>query len=124
MMGRRGGRGFGPGGGGPELDPLIGLNDASKPLRSKLLAVPALRARYLGYVREIAEKWLDWKKLGPQAKIYQDLIREEVSLDTRKLYSTEAFDSGLEGGEQSLRAFVDKRREYLLKVTDPKGQLQ
>ena len=42
-MGPRGGRGFGPGGGGPTLDPLIGLNDASKPLRSKLLAVPALR---------------------------------------------------------------------------------
>jgi hypothetical protein len=33
-MGRRGGRGFGPGGGGPQLDPLIGLDDPSKPLRS------------------------------------------------------------------------------------------
>ena len=59
---------------------------AAKPLRSKLLAVPALRARYLAYVREIAETWLDWKKLGPMARTYQDLIREEVKLDTRKLY--------------------------------------
>ena len=73
-MGRRGGRGFGPGGGGPTLDPLIGLNDPTKPLRSKLLAVPALRARYLAYVRDIAERWLDWKKLGPLARSYQALI--------------------------------------------------
>ena len=126
MMGRRGGgRGFGgPGGGGPELDPLVGLNDPSKPLRSKLLAVPALRTRYLAYVREIAEKWLDWKKLGQMAKTYQDLIREEVALDTRKLYSTEAFETGLEGGPDSLRTFVEARRQYLLKVTDPKAQLK
>jgi hypothetical protein len=118
-MGRRGGRGFGPGGGGPDLDPLIGLNDTSKPLRSKLLAVPALRARYMAYVRDIAERWLDWKKLGPLAKSYQAVIADEVKLDTRKLYSTEAFESGLDGGEDSLRRFVEARREFLLKVTVP-----
>src|SRR5207249_2394336 len=61
--GGRGGFG-GPGGGGPDLDPLVGLNDSSKPLRSKLLAVPALRARYMTYVRDIATKWLDWNRLG------------------------------------------------------------
>ena len=68
--------------------------------------------------------WLDWKKLGPMARTYQDLIREEVKLDTRKLYSTEAFESGLETGEQSLKKFVDERREYLLKVTDPKAAVE
>ena len=118
-MGRRGGRGFGPGGGGPDLDPLIGLNDPSKPLRSKLLAVPALRARYLSYVRDIADRWLDWKKLGPLARSYQAVIADEVKLDTRKLYSTEAFETGLEGGDDSLRRFVEQRREFLLKVTAP-----
>ena len=109
-----GGRG-GPNMRGPELDPLIGLDDATKPLRSKLLAVPALRTKYLGYVREIAEKWLDWNKLGPLAAKYQSVIAEDVKLDTRKLYSTEAFETGLTG-ENSLKTFVDKRREYLLKV--------
>jgi hypothetical protein len=48
-----------PGAGGVELDPLVGADDTSRPLRSKLLAVPALRARYLKYVRDIAERWLD-----------------------------------------------------------------
>ncbi len=65
-----GGRGAGPGPGGPmmgggpggrppgaggppsgiELDPLVGLDDTRKPLRSRLLAVPALKARYLAHV--------------------------------------------------------------------------
>jgi hypothetical protein len=123
-MGRRGGRGFGPGGGGPDLDPLIGLNDPSKPLRSKLLAVPALRARYLSYVREIADRWLDWKMLGPLARSYQAVIADEVKLDTRKLYSTEAFETGLEGGDDSLRRFVEQRREFLLKITAPATALK
>ena len=58
------------------------------------------------------------------ARTYQDLIREEVKLDTRKLYSTEAFEAGLETGDEALKKFVDERREYLLKVTDPKAQLK
>ena len=110
------GGGRGPNTRGPDLDPLIGLDDATKPLRSKLLAVPALRAKYLGYVRDIAEKWLNWNKLGPLAAKYQSVIADDVKLDTRKLYATAAFETGLTG-ENSLKTFVDKRREYLLKVT-------
>jgi hypothetical protein len=67
-------RGFGGGDGGVTLDPLIGLDGSTKPLRLKLLAVPALRARYLAYVREIAENWLDWRTLGPLASTYRTLI--------------------------------------------------
>jgi hypothetical protein len=106
------GRFGGPGRqGGAELDPLVGLNDGDKALRSKLLAVPALRAKYLGYVRDIAEKWLDWKTLGPVAQRYHDLIAADVRADTRKIYSSEEFDSGLEG----LRTFAGRRRAFLLK---------
>jgi hypothetical protein len=119
-----GGRGFGPGGGGPELDPLVGLQDSSKPLRSKLLAVPALRARYLAYVREIAERWLDWSALELKLKRYQSLIAAEVKQDTRKLYSYEAFESGLAGSDNSLQSFVTKRRQFLLNVTSGKAQMQ
>ena len=66
------------GGGAPingvELDPLYAAGDESKPLISKLLAVPSLRARYLACVRDIANQWLDWDKLGPIAQRYQALI--------------------------------------------------
>jgi hypothetical protein len=110
--GFRGRGGFGPGGAGPDLDPLVGLNDENKALRSKLLAVPALRTRYLGYVHEIAEKWLDWKTLGPIAQKYHTLIADDVKADTRKLFDNQGFESGVE----SLKSFADARRAYLLKT--------
>jgi len=100
----------GPGGGGPELDPLLGMNDATKPLRSKLLAVPALRARYLAYSSQIAAKWLNWNTLGPLAQKYQALIAADVQKDTRKLDTFEAFQNGV----NTLKQFVDRRRGYLL----------
>ena len=96
--------------GGADLDPLIGLDDAAKPLRSKLLAVPALRARYMTYVKQIATKWLDWNTLGPIAQKYQALIAADVKTDTRKLDTFEAFQTGLE----TLKAFATTRRTYLL----------
>jgi len=102
--------------GGVELDPLVGLDDPNKPLRSRLLSVPSLRARYLGYVRDVAERWLDWEgTLAPLVSRHQDLIREEVLADTRKLYPSAAFGEGVE----ALRAFVDRRRAFLLEATEP-----
>ncbi len=127
------GRGGRPGGvrvDGFKLDPLVAANDANKPLISKLLAIPALRARYLGYVRDIAERWLDWKNLGPLAQSYQALIEPEVKVDTRKLASTEDFLQGLTGdvagsgsgpgggGVPGLKSFAEQRRDYLLKQLD------
>ncbi|MBW3628669.1 MAG: CotH kinase family protein, partial [Gemmatimonadetes bacterium] len=97
--------------GSAQLDPLVAISDPSKPPRSKLLAVPGLRERYLGYVRDIAQRQLDWSKLEPRAQQLQRLIAEDVQADTRKLYSFEAFQAGLAG----LGAFVQQRREFLLK---------
>lgn len=116
------GPGFGPGGGGVQLDPLVGLEDYRKPLRSKLLAVPSLRARYLQCVRTIAETSLDWKNLGPVVAQFRALLEKEVAADTRKLMTTEAFlRATADGAEQntggrgmSLRSFVEQRRKYLL----------
>lgn len=125
--GARGGqfRGGGPGGpgggrgfmmeGDATLDLLIGLTDDTKPLRSKLLAVPALRAKYLQYCREIATKWLDWNRLGPVATKAQSLIAQDVRSDTRKLSTNEAFDASL----QQLKTFVEERRAYVLKYQPP-----
>jgi hypothetical protein len=83
-----------------------------------LLAVPELRARYLSYVRDIAENWLDWEKSGPLILRYQALIEEDVKTDTRKLFSTDEFYAGIESGqgaeERSLRGFFERRRAFLL----------
>jgi hypothetical protein len=118
--GEGGGRGFGGfGGGSAQLDPLVALNDPSKPLRSKLLAVPALRQRYLGYVRDIATRWLDWNAMLPMLESAHDLIGEEVRLDTRKLYDVEGFEEGVAASGNPLKTFIDSRRAFLLDATTP-----
>lgn len=119
---------------GTELDPLIGLKDASKPLRSKLLAVPALRERYLQHVRTIAEKSLDWKNLGELVAVERGVIEKEIAADTRKLTSLEAFNmatsnevAASNNGQTRrrepmiLRSFADKRRVYLM-AYQPKSE--
>ncbi len=97
--------------GNVNLDPLVGLNDRSKPLRSRLLAVPELREQYLEYVEDIATRWLNWNTIGPLVSQYQDLIDEAVASDTRKLYSTDAFASEV----SRLRDFVERRNAFLLR---------
>ena len=95
-------------------------NDSTKPIISKILAVPALRAKYLDYVREIAEKSLDWNAIGPVVKQYRDLIADDVARDTRKLFSTDEFlrttaDSPDASTFGTLRGFFENRRTFLLK---------
>ena len=130
---------FGPPGGFPrmprvdgvKLDPLIGLNDTKKPLRSRVLAVPSLRERYLRNVRTIAEEWLDWAKLGPVVAKYRAALEPFIAEETRSLASFEEFKRvtadapGTDGGEaapgtraghMTLRAFADQRRKYLLEL--------
>lgn len=110
---------------GVELDPLTGSTDDGKPLLNKLLAVPSLRARYLGYLKTIAQDSLDWSKLRPVAERWQALIADDVKTDTRKLYSFASFKQGLdedtviEGGFGAgrtigIKSFVEQRRAYLL----------
>lgn len=113
------GRGRGPGGpggeGGVTLDMFTGINNPARPLLSKLLAVPALKARYAGYVRQIADQWLDWKTLGPMVARHRALIEREVLRDTRKLTTNDAFAAGIDGEVGSLKAFAAARRAFLLK---------
>jgi hypothetical protein len=106
------------------LDPATGSEDPSKPLLNRLLAVKNLRARYFGYVRQIAEQSLDWNKLGPIAAKYHKLIAEDVKADTKKLDSYEEFEASLGENPEpnathdshlmNLKTFIEKRRAFLL----------
>jgi hypothetical protein len=109
-----GGRGFGGRGGfmmggDATLDPLVGLDDSTKPLRSKLLAVPSLRAKYLAYCKQMAEQWLDWKTLGPIVTSAHTLIAADVKAETRKLDSFDAFEASV----ADLQRFADTRRALI-----------
>ena len=84
-----------------------------------------LRTRYLAYVGDIAEKWLDWKRLGPIVAEYEKLIADDVARDTRKLDSTEAFTLGIYGPADgtpppasTIKGFADQRRAALLSHPD------
>jgi len=119
----------GPGGGRADLDPLVGLDDASKPLRSRLLAVPSLKKKYLEHVRTLANE-IDWSELGPVVAQYRELIEPELAADTRKLASLEEFHASLgEGGggdegprrKPSLPDFLRQRREFLLNNAEIKA---
>ncbi|WP_315854033.1 CotH kinase family protein [Roseiconus nitratireducens] len=115
-----------------ELDPLIGLDDPRKPLRSKVLAVPEYREQYLRNVKRIAEESLNWDELGPVVAQCVQTIDEAVQSETRKLGSYEAFVAATASGDQpkpqaehrgghgamNLKAFADARRVYLLRVVE------
>ncbi|MCU0617402.1 MAG: CotH kinase family protein [Gemmatimonadaceae bacterium] len=107
-------------GDGVSPDPLVALDDPRKALRHKLLAVPALRTRYLRFVGEIAETWLDWDRLGPLVEAYVSLIEDHVTRDTRKHASTAEFRLGIFGAPdgppdaRTLRGFAQLRRAALL----------
>jgi CotH kinase protein len=115
-----------PGQGAIDLDLFAGADDPGKPLLNRLMLVPELKLKYLGYVKSITEKWLNWERIGPLAASYQALIAADVKADNRKLGSTEQFTAGVTvdvqesfGGPisapgMSLKTFVEKRRAYVL----------
>jgi hypothetical protein len=116
-------REFGSGGSsrieGVKLDPLFSVGDASKPLINRVLAVPEYRSRYLHYVREIADKALDWQRLGPIAERLHAAIEPIVKSDGRKLDSYEDFKSSLKlngssGSAISIHRFAVERREFIM----------
>jgi spore coat protein CotH len=119
------------------LSPLHAAKDSSKPLLSRLLAVPAYRTRYLQIVGELATTWLDWNRLGPIAEAHHNRIAAWVRADTRKLDATEDFETSLTapaperaafgppggGARIGLRTFAEQRRKALLANPDVQAAL-
>lgn len=84
-------------------DPLV-------PLMYRLMAVGQYRQRYLAHVRTILTSFLTEETLFPKIDAYRALIEAEVRLDSKKLYTYQAFESGME----ELKDFVRNRRVSLL----------
>ena len=107
---------------GFSMSPLQYMEEEEeRPLISRLLSVPHLRARYLAHVRTIVEEWLDWDVLGPVAASYRSVAGDEISKDVKKLYSTAAYTRSIEGDYDQgrrvvpgIQRFVDERREAIL----------
>ncbi|HAK96993.1 MAG TPA: hypothetical protein DCM87_18885 [Planctomycetes bacterium] len=109
------------------LDPLVHVENSGRPLVSRLLAVPKWRARYLAHVRTIVDESLDWAAVGPVVAAYRELLGGEVAADTKKLFTTQAYEQSIEGqGEDGrgrmpgLKQFVEGRCAYLLEHAELK----
>jgi len=96
-----------------ELDPLVGMGDLTKPLRSRLLQVPALRERYLANIRALGEE-MSWEKIAPVVARLHAAIADRVARDTRKAFTTELFERDTSPEPTgTLRQFFEKRSKYL-----------
>jgi hypothetical protein len=112
-------------GGAAQPEPLTTLDDPNKALRHKLLAVPSLRTKYLAYMGDIAEKWLDWNRIGPMVERYRALISDDIGRDTRMHDTFDAFNVGIMGSgdgtppaASTIRGFIEQRRAALLAHPD------
>lgn len=90
--------------------PTQGDTDLNRPLISRLLSVPALRESYLSHMRTLATEALDLTVLEPKVEEYRSLIRDEVMVDSKKLYSNADFESSID----DVKRFIEDRRAYLL----------
>lgn len=113
-----------------QLMPLGPLDDPANVLYAKLLAAPSLRARYLSYVREIADNWLNWQRLGPIAKAAQATIIGDVKREThsptgyiRFVQDLDQDTAASEGRTRdstvapNLKAFIEERLIFIQKNT-------
>ncbi|MBI5916717.1 MAG: CotH kinase family protein [Bacteroidetes bacterium] len=78
-----------------ELDPLLHINNTTKPLISKLLENPDYKKIYLSHLRTILQDWFVSGKFDKRAKELQMLIRPDVDKDPNKYYTIADFDASL-----------------------------
>jgi len=84
--------------------------DATVPVMCRLMAIPQYRQRYLAHVRTILDSFFTEDRLFAKIDAYQALIEGEVKADPKKLYTSQAFDSGI----TTLKSFIQTRRNSLL----------
>ena len=85
-------------------------DDSVVPLMYRLMDVDQYRQRYMAHVRTILDSFLTEDFLFPKIEAYQALIEQEVEADNKKLYTTQAFFSGI----TTLKNFIQSRRSNLL----------
>ncbi len=100
-------------------------NYSGRPLVAKLLGVSTWREQYLAHIRTLLKESFSWAAVSPLVTKYQNLIRQDVLADTKKLYSSTYFsqnvtqDLRLSGGGPGgrwvpgLKPFIEARAAYL-----------
>lgn len=94
--------------------PFKNVSNANYPLLNKLLNVPEWRQRYLAHYRAILAESFNPTRLHPVIDTMNARIAALVAADTKKLYSTANYTSGV----TSLKSFVTNRYNYLRTQTE------
>ncbi|HIE71126.1 MAG TPA: hypothetical protein EYP98_13655 [Planctomycetes bacterium] len=105
------------------MDPLKLADEERAALSSKMLAVPAWRAKYLDHCRELRDTWVNWQKVGPILAGWRKMIEPIVAKDDKGLYGYDAFKDALgegSGRTPGLAKFFKERREFLDEVASLK----
>lgn len=89
--------------------PFYHADNANYPLLNRMLAVPAMRQRYLAHLRTIIQEKMQSASFNDLLASYSALIDAEVQADPKKLYTYAAFNSEL----NVLRNFITNRRNTL-----------
>lgn len=101
------------------LDPLLHVDNASRPLIRSLLAVETYRKVYLHHLRTLLVEQFAKGKFNQRAQQLQALIRPVLAQDDNRYYTLEEFDRSLLEtiGKRSripgLTDFMDKRIDWL-----------
>lgn len=78
-----------------QLDPLLHLNNAERPLISKLFSIPKFKKRYLAHVYTILEEAKASNGYESDGLAFQNLITSSVANDKNKFFTDAAFRSNL-----------------------------
>jgi spore coat protein CotH len=78
-----------------EMDPLLHVNNAEKPLISQLLKDEHYKKMYLDHIRTIVNEVFRKDQYLERVKELQALIREDFQADENRYYAMEDFDNSL-----------------------------
>ncbi|WP_306575011.1 CotH kinase family protein [Anaerotruncus massiliensis (ex Togo et al. 2019)] len=98
----------------PIDDPYSGTSAEKSPILQKLLEVEEYRARYHGYLRQIAEDYVGGGRLTDTIERVSRLISPHVQTDATALYSYEEYDTAV----VNLKLYVLLRAESVLGQLD------
>ena len=104
-----------------KLDPLLHVDNTTKPLISKLLANEAYKKTYLGHLRTIMQSWIKDGKYANRADELRRLIQVPYSNDQNSQYTFTEFQQAMDKttGKRSkipgIKELMEARYDFLKK---------
>lgn len=113
-----------------QLPILYGQSNPARPLVAKMLADPDFRRRYIAHYRTIQRESFTPEYWSPRIQAYQDLVRDNLAADTKKLYPMDLFTRNVAENVQSnvggpagglipgIFSMINNRRTYLASLPE------